>query len=172
MVITTMEPTATTSTATIYMAGGATQAAIGAAARIRFPETAAYWMLPGEQPNFRTWWTTVENYLYWLERHAAPNDPITNEDKNRLVYSLLGAEGTARFASNPSASRLGQDTFVDFSGAVRRFFQPQVNPLCAHFDFQRRHQLEGESAAEFLGALRTLLIDCDMQDVGVPACAS
>ncbi len=80
------------------------QAGIGVAARIRFPEPTAYWTLPGEQPNFRTWWTTVENYLYWLERHTALNDPITNKDKNRLIYSLLGAEGTAHFASNPSAS--------------------------------------------------------------------
>ncbi len=106
----------------------------------------------------------MENYLYWLDRHAALNDPITNEDKNRLVYSLLGAEGTARFASNPSASRLSQDTIAEFSVAVKRFFQPPVNPLWAPFDFQHHHQQEGESAAKFLGALRTLLIDCDMQD--------
>ncbi len=161
---TTNEPTATTNTAMTSTASGAP--IVTTASRIRFPKPSAYWNLPGEQPNFRTWWTTVENYLYWLQRHAVPNDPVTDEDKNRLVYSLLGAEGMARFASNRSYSRLGQATFVEFLDAVKRFFQPPVNPLHAHFDFQCRHQQEGESAAEFLGALRSLLIDCDMQDVG------
>ncbi len=87
-------------------------------------------------------------------------DPITDEDKNRLVYSLLGLEGTSRSASNPDAS------FVEFSEVVKTFFQPLVNPLHAHFDFLHRHQQEGETAAEFLGVLWTLLINCDIRDAG------
>ncbi len=57
-------------------------------------------------------------------------------------------------------------TFEDFSKAVRDFFQLEVNPLRARFDFSIRKQREGVTAAKFLGALRTLLIDCEISDQG------
>ncbi len=72
---------------------------------------------------------TVENYLFWLRQHAVPNYPIMDKDQYRLVYSLLGAEGTVHFASNPTASRPGQATFAEFSEAVKRLIQPPpINP--------------------------------------------
>ncbi len=100
----------------------------------------------------------------------SPTDPLMDEDKNRLVYSLLGSEGTARFASNPMASCMGQTSFANFSEAVKRFFHPTVNPLHAHFDFLRHHQQEDKTAIEFMGVLRTLLIDCDIRDAGEYQC--
>ncbi len=126
---------------------------------MHFLELSAYWSDPGDQPNFQTWWMMLENYLYWLDRHASPMDPLNDEDNNWLVYTLLGPEGTSRFASNLMASRMGQASFVEFTEAVKTFFHPSVNPLHAHFDYLCRHQQEGETAAEFLVALRTLLID-------------
>ncbi len=137
MPMTAMATTTTTSTSQ----GGA--AIAGALMRMHFPEPPAYWSVLGDQPNFWTWWTTLDNYLYWLERHASLTDPITDEDKNWLVYSLLGPEGTSRFASNLMAGRMGQASFAEFSEAVKMFFQPPVNPLRAHFDFLHRHQQEG-----------------------------
>ncbi len=101
-----------------------------------------------------------------MDCHASLMDPLNDKDKNQLVYSLLGLEGTSHFASNPMASRMGQVSFVEFTEAVKAFFQPSVNPLHAHFDFLCRHQQEGETATEFLGALRTSLIDCDIRDAG------
>ncbi len=73
----------------------------------------------------------MENYLYWLQQHAVPNVPVTDEDKNRLVYSLLGTEATAHFASNPSARRLSQATFVEFLDAVKHFSTPSQSPTHA-----------------------------------------
>ncbi len=96
---TTMESMPATNMATISTTSGsmATTALMsqgiatvtGSLSRMHFPKLSTYWSIPGDQPNFCMWWTTLENYLYWLERHASPIDPIKDEDKNQLVCSLL-----------------------------------------------------------------------------------
>ncbi len=45
--------------------GGA--AIAGALMRMHFPELSAYWSALGDEPNFRVWWTMLDNYLYWLK---------------------------------------------------------------------------------------------------------
>ncbi len=124
---TAMISTATTTTASTSQGGAAVA---GALTRMRFPEPSAYWSMPGDQPNFRTWWTMPDNYLYWLERHASPADPITDKDKNRLVYSLLGPEGTSRFASNPMASRIRvRAHLLSSQKRSKRSSNPQLTPF-------------------------------------------
>ncbi len=53
-------------------------------------------------------------------------------------------------------------TFDDFSAEVKKFFQPSVNVLRAHYDFTVHWQKEGETVAEYLCALRALLVDCNI----------
>ncbi len=131
--------------------GGA--AIAGALRRMRFPGPSTYWSVPGDQLSFRTWWTTLDN-----PRYASPTDPITDEDENQLVYSLLGLEGTSRFASNPMASRMGQASFAEFVEAVKTFFQPPVNPLRTHFDFFAQTPARGQSNLSWPSAAMTLCI--------------
>ncbi len=174
MAMTTAGPTTGTTTTTTTTASTASGSGVGQPIvrstdrpRIWFPEPPAYWSMPGEQPNFRTWWTMVENYIACLDEQHDPTEAVLLDSyKNWLLYSLLGAEGIARFASHPMGSQLCAAMFASFSKAVREFFQPDVNPLRARFDLSLRKQQEGESAAEFLGALRTLLIDCEITDQG------
>ncbi|MCP4539177.1 MAG: hypothetical protein GY832_18730, partial [Chloroflexi bacterium] len=128
--------------------------------RVQFPLPPPYWDHAGEQPNFRTWWMRLENYIYWLNAQRGPTTQLASEYKNRLLFSLLGSEGTSRFASNPFICQLATATFENFSTEVKKFFQPLVNVLRAHYDFTVRRQNEGETVAEYLCALRTLLVDC------------
>ncbi len=56
-------------------------------------------------------------------------------------------------------------SFTTFSAEVKRFFQPVVNTLHARYNFHSQKQQEGETVAEFLGALRALLVDCQIPSV-------
>ncbi len=126
--------------------------------RVQFPLLPPYWDI-GEQPIFQTWWMHFENYIYWTNAQRGPNQ-LASEYKNRLLFSLLGSEGTNRFASNPFICQLATATFDDFSAEVKKFFQPSINVLRAHYDFTMRRQKDGETVAEYLSALWTLLVDC------------
>ncbi len=93
------------------MAGGSGTAASSSAAaivghvevpRVQFPLPSPYWSTPGEQPNFRMWWKQVENYVFWLDTQRGPANPLSGEYKNRLLFSLLGAEAITRFGTTPS----------------------------------------------------------------------
>ncbi len=66
--------------------GGATVASV--LMKMHFLEPSAYWSIPGDQPNFWTWWTMLNNYFYWLDRHASPMDPLNDKDKYQLVCTL------------------------------------------------------------------------------------
>ncbi len=77
----------------------------------------------------------LENYLFWIDTQRGPINLLSAEHKNRLLFSLLGTEGTMRFASNPIVYQLATASFEDFSAEVKRFFQPTVNVLRAHYDF-------------------------------------
>ncbi len=58
----------------------------------------------------------VDNYIACLEEQRHATDPVlSNSYKNRLLYSLLGAEGIAWFASHPMAAQLREAMFEDFS---------------------------------------------------------
>ncbi len=68
----------------------------------------------------------LENYIYWMNAQRGPTTQLASEYKNRLLFSLLGSEGTNRFASNPFVCHLATTSFTDFSAEVKKFFQPSV----------------------------------------------
>ncbi|MCP4540776.1 MAG: hypothetical protein GY832_26865, partial [Chloroflexi bacterium] len=86
--------------------------------RVQFPLPPPYWDHPGEQPDFRTWWMRYDNYVYWIDAQRGPDHPLSDEYKTRLLFSLLGSEGTSRFASNPLVCQLATASFVEFSADV------------------------------------------------------
>ncbi len=104
----------------------------------------------------------LENYLFWIDAQRGPNNLLSAEYKNYLLFSLLGTEGTMRFASNPLVCQLATASFEDSSAEVKRFFQPTVNVLHAHYDFTTHRQKDGETVAEYLCALRALLVSCNI----------
>ncbi len=75
---------------------------------------------------------------------------------------MLGAEGTLRFANQPLAHHLAETDHAAFANAVSNFFAEPVNELRAKFDFQNHLQRPGESCSDFLAALRTLLVDLNV----------
>ncbi len=119
----------------------------------RFPLPERYWD-HGNQLSYRTLKTQFENYLEWDAVHQ-----LDKEYRNRLLYSLLGAEGTQRFASQPLAQQLADSDHDAYAKAISEFFEELVNELHAEFNFQSCRQGPGEFVAEFLAALCTLLVD-------------
>ncbi len=53
-----------------------------------------------------------------------------------------------------------QWTFDPFAAEVKKYFQPCVNTLRAHYEFTTRKRHEGEKVADYLCALRAVLVDC------------
>ncbi len=106
--VTTAAATLTTATASTASGSGAQHPGIRMDwTKFHFPEPLPYWAAPGEQPIFRMWWTMVDNYIACLEEQRDAADPVlSNSYKNRLLYSLLSAEGIVWFASHPMATRL------------------------------------------------------------------
>ncbi len=64
------------------------------------------------------------NYLFWINTQRGPINLLSDEYKNRLLYSLLGTEGTLHFASNPLVCQLATASFAEFSVEVQHFFNP------------------------------------------------
>ena len=53
---------------------------------------------------FKIWITLFENYVYM--RDSQRDTPMTAEDKNRLLFTLLGLEGVRIFSAQPIAKQV------------------------------------------------------------------
>ncbi len=111
-----------------------------------------YWEHSGEAPSFRLWNVQFENDIFSVD------------SESRLLLSLLGNEAISSFACTPEAQSIATTSFANFLKAAKAHFQPVTSPICAYFDFQSRRQQEGESASQFRNALRSLLVDCDVEN--------
>ncbi len=134
----------------------------GEQGKINFPLPPRFWDLPGEQPSFQLWNAQFENYMFSVDSQRTAADKMSDEFKNRLLFSLLGNEAVASFACTPEALNIATTSFADFQKAAKCHFQPTMSPIHAYFDFQSRHQQEGKSVNQFCNALQTLLVDCEV----------
>ncbi len=134
-----------------------------------FPLPQCYWE-QGNKPNYRTCVTQFKNYIFRVNLDRTDAQQLNKEYKNRLLYSLLGVEGTLRFANQPLAHCLAETDHTVFAKAISDFFAKPVNELCAEFDFQNCLQRPGESCSNFLVALRTLLVDLNMDGQATQEC--
>ncbi len=100
-----------------------------------------------------------ENFIFWMNNQGGLVNALPSKYKNWLLFSLLG---TAHFATNPMASQLDTATFDGFSTEVKKYFQPCINTLRAHYDFTTRKQHKGEKVADYLCALCALLVNCNI----------
>ncbi len=131
--------------------------------KVHFPLPPRYWDGPGDAPSYRLWLTQFENYIYSIDSQRLADEKMGNEFKNRLLYSILGTEGITTFVCTPEAQDPAGTSFTNFSKAVKAHFQLMMSPTRAFFNFQSRRQHEGESTNHFSNALRTLLVDCEVQ---------
>ncbi len=163
--MTTMTATTTTSTAAAGMSAAGLPPPLELP-RMQLPLPPPFWDHAGEQPDFHTWWMHLENYIFWINAQRDPVNLLPDEYKNRLLFSLLGTEGTLRFASNPFVCQLAIASFAEFSVEVQGFFQLTVNVLRAHYNFTTHWQKDGEMVAEYLCALCALLVSCNIASAG------
>ncbi len=91
--------------------------------KITFPLPSRYWDLPGEQPSFRLWNVQFENYVFSVDSQRTAADRMSDEFKNRLLFSLLGNEAVASFACTPEALNIADTSFADFHKAAKSHFQ-------------------------------------------------
>ncbi len=60
-----------------------------------------HWDTPGDAPSFRLWAAPFGNYVFSVDSQCLAADKMTDEFKNRLLFSLLGTEGISSFACMP-----------------------------------------------------------------------
>ncbi|GFN82895.1 LOW QUALITY PROTEIN: Pol polyprotein [Plakobranchus ocellatus] len=94
-------------------------------------------------------------------RDAARIQPSCDEDKNRLLFNLLGLEDIRIFSAQPMVDRISTVSHDEFRSAVKSVFQVPVNPFRAYYDLEQRRQGGTESTQDYLTALRSLMADCD-----------
>ncbi len=126
------------------------------------PPPAKFFEFPGEPPlNFSIWYRLFERFIY-LTNECRPTDrKLTDETNNSILFSYLGSEGARLFASNPAFSMLQEARHADFVAEVKAQFVAATNPARSHFEFQHRLQASGESVADYVTNLRSLMADCD-----------
>ncbi len=113
-------------------------------------------------PALRLWNVQFENNVLSVDSQRALADKMSDEFKNRLLFSLLGNEAISTFACTLEALSMHTTTFANFHKVAKAHFQPVTSPIHAYFDFQSRRQQEGETASQFQNVLHSLLVDCDV----------
>ncbi|GFO47389.1 Zf-h2c2 and rve domain containing protein [Plakobranchus ocellatus] len=108
---------------------------------------------------YKLWIRLFDNYIYM--RDAARTRPFSDEDKNCLLFNLLGLEGIGIFSAQPMVDRISTASHDEFRSAVKSVFQVPVNPFRAYYDLEQRRQGSTESTQDYLTALRSLMADCD-----------
>ena len=117
---------------------------------------------PGEpKVRWSNWISQLENFFTLTNLTLPKESQLSDHAKNAYLASLLGTEGARILMAHPMAKTAEKQTFKDFSDKVATLFERPVNAVRAEFEFRSRRQSAGESAAEFLTALRTLISDCD-----------
>ncbi len=81
---------------------------------ISFPLPPRFWDVAGEQPSFWLWNAQFENYVFSVNSQRTVADQMSDEFKNRLLFSLLGNEVVASFACMPEALNIAATSFADF----------------------------------------------------------
>ena len=110
---------------------------------------------------FKIWITLFENFIFMRDAPKPEVAKMKDEEKNRLLFTLLGLEGVRIFSAQPTASAIATTPHVVFKQAAMDIFQTPVNPFRAYFDFEQRNQASSESTQEFITALRSLMADCE-----------
>ncbi|GFO49295.1 hypothetical protein PoB_007580000 [Plakobranchus ocellatus] len=101
---------------------------------------------------FKLWIRLFDNYIYM--RDAARTQPSSDEDKNRLLFNLLGLEGIRIFSAQPMVDRTSTASHDEFRSAVKSVFQVPVNPFRAYYDLEQRRQGSTESTQDYFFAVR------------------
>ncbi|GFO38084.1 gypsy retrotransposon integrase 1 [Plakobranchus ocellatus] len=110
---------------------------------------------------YKLWIRLFDNYISM--RDAASTQPSGDEDKNRLLFNLLGLEGIRIFSAQPMVDRISTASHDEFRSAVKSVFQVPVNPFRAYYDLEQRRQGSTESTQDYLTALRSLMISTDVR---------
>ncbi len=89
---------------------------------VQFPLPPRFWDSPGDVPSFRLWTVQLENYIFSVDSQRTAANKMSFELKDRLLLSLLGAEGIASFACTPEVQTIATTTFDAFFAAPNATF--------------------------------------------------
>ena len=110
---------------------------------------------------FKHWIRLFENFIFSKNSARKDEEKLTDEEKNRFLFTLLGFEGIRQFSSLPVCDKIATVTHETFIAAAKELFDAPVNPFKAYYDFESRNQLPQETTQEYLTSLRSLMADCD-----------
>ena len=120
--------------------------------------------LPGDPPvPFNIWLGLVNDFFYLTD--VTSSAPLPDWQKNIILLSLLGGEGTRQAAAHPAIVSRDKTSHTDFVDAIRSIFATSVPPIRACYEFLNRKQGQAESANDYLLSLRASLPDCGFPTV-------
>ena len=128
----------------------------------KMPVPREFLLSPGDPVlPFKHWIRLFENFVFSKNSSRKEAEKLTNEEKNRFLFTLLGFEGIRQFSSLPVCDNIATVTHETFVAAAKELFDAPVNPFKAYYDFESRNQLPQETTQEYLTSLRSLMADCD-----------
>ncbi len=74
--------------------------------------------------------------MFSVDLQRALADKMSDEFKNRLLFSMLGNEAISSFACTLEALSMDTTSFANFHKAAKVHFQRVTGPIRAYFDFQ------------------------------------
>ncbi len=108
---------------------------------------------PGEpSTDWRAWLTAFDTYLTTSGLNAAE---VRDEQKRALLLHCIGMEGQRIFATLGTS-----ETYKEARERLTQFFGKSKDVVVERYKFRQRHQRQGESAREYVSALRELAVTC------------
>lgn len=95
----------------------------------------------------------------FLELHAADLD--TDRKKVSALITVIGSKAYSRLRDLSSPQLPSKRTYAELTKLLKEFYAPKTLVIAERFNFGKRDQREGESAAEYLAELRRLAETCD-----------
>ena len=135
------------------------------AQKFHVPTPQIFWPSEMDSPvvKFGQFLQSLEDYFVLTDANQTEGNELTNQQKNMLLRSFLGGKAVAQLDAHPNGSsyRTASTNYNTYVSTVRELFDRPDNRVRAHFDFDHRAQIPGETISEYLQALRTLQVDCD-----------
>ena len=111
------------------------------------------WSMP-----WKTWVAQFENYLV---ASGGTNYPVAH--KKALLLHCLGKEGQRVFQNLPDHGNppAGASECDKARLVLEKHFGPKINVVAERYKFRQRAQLPGETAQDYVAALRELAVTCN-----------
>ena len=111
-------------------------------------------------PSKETWQRFVARLRLHFTTEDIADDPAAQPKRKAMLLQLMGIELYNKFLDS-AGDDLTNLTFIQIVERVNNLVNPQPLEIAERFRFLNRRQQQGESAAEYMGALRKMALTCN-----------